>query len=242
MAAKPRWLLISMYFHDLSHGSSCTKTSSPNNIITTGDRALPTDNLSTGSSVTSWLIKSSGGLSPLQSFIFNLTAPGANPARQDAPHPHEALVDPTDSYIFVPDLGADLVRIFSINHNTSELTPSTPLVVPAGSGPRHGSFLVQGNSTYFYLISELGNTIVSYLVHYEESGLGFSKIFSSGTFGPNATVPVNTTSAETIVSVSLIPFVSISPSIYFHSASSRCLKNINNIIKPPLFLPFLACS
>lgn len=57
---------------------------------------------------------SSGGLEFLQNFPFTLTAPGTNPARQEAPHPHEALVDPTDSFIVVPDLGADLIRVFSI--------------------------------------------------------------------------------------------------------------------------------
>ncbi|TVY86954.1 putative 6-phosphogluconolactonase, partial [Lachnellula willkommii] len=67
-----------------------------------------------GSAVSSWTIQESGGLALLQNFQFTLSAPGTIPDRQDAPHPHEALVDPTDQFIVVPDLGADYIRVFSI--------------------------------------------------------------------------------------------------------------------------------
>jgi 6-phosphogluconolactonase (cycloisomerase 2 family) len=133
-------------------------------------------------------------------------------------------VDPTDSFIVVPDLGADLVRIFSINHETSELTPVEPFVVPAGSGPRHGAFLVQNDQTYFFLISELANTVVSYEVTYEPDFLNFTEIFSSGTLGDTA-VPARVTSAEILVSVSftVLWFISVKP---FH---------INNLLSHDLY-------
>ncbi|KAF4626368.1 hypothetical protein G7Y89_g11791 [Cudoniella acicularis] len=172
-----------------------------------------------GSALSTWNILPTGGLSPGQNFLFTLTKPGANPARQEAPHPHEALVDPTDSFIVVPDLGADLIRVFSIDKATSDLTEQTPFPVAAGSGPRHGAFLESAalkackkesygcmatsaqanNGTFFFLISELANTVTSYKVTYGEKSLGFEQVFQSGTYG-NQTTPVGAASAEAILS------------------------------------------
>ncbi|PVH82062.1 3-carboxymuconate cyclase-like protein-like protein [Cadophora sp. DSE1049] len=153
-----------------------------------------------GSAVSSWSIRSNGTLELLQALTFRLTAPGTNPQRQDAPHPHEALVDPTDSFIVVPDLGADLIRVFSIDKTSSLLTESTSFSTPAGSGPRHGAFLkAECGNTYFFLISELSNTIASYKVTYGEKSLSFEEVFVSGTYGPTAT-PAGAAAAEALIS------------------------------------------
>jgi 6-phosphogluconolactonase (cycloisomerase 2 family) len=157
---------------------------------------------SSGSAATSWSILPSGGLKSLQTFMFKLTAPGTNPSRQEAPHPHEVILDPTGSFIIVPDLGADLVRVFAIDPKTSLLTESTPFPVPAGSGPRHGTFLkADSGKTFFFLISELANTIASYEVEYSPAGLNFTNVFLSGTYG-NRTTPDGAAAAEAILSVS----------------------------------------
>jgi 6-phosphogluconolactonase (cycloisomerase 2 family) len=160
---------------------------------------------SSGSAATSWTILPSGGLKSLQTFMFKLTAPGTNPSRQDAPHPHEVILDPTDSYIVIPDLGADLVRVFCIDPETSLLTETTPFSVPAGSGPRHGTFLkTDSGKTFFFLISELANTIASYEVTYTGTGLNFTNVFLSGVYG-NQTTPTGAAAAEAILSVSHLP-------------------------------------
>jgi len=157
---------------------------------------------SSGSAATSWTILPSGGLEALQTFIFNLTTPGPNPDRQEAPHPHEVILDPTGTFIVVPDLGADLLRIFSIDPKTSLLTESIPFHVPAGSGPRHGTFLkTESGKMFFFLISELANTIASYEVEYYGHGLNFTNVFSSGIYG-NRTIPDGAAAAEAILSVS----------------------------------------
>jgi 6-phosphogluconolactonase (cycloisomerase 2 family) len=156
-----------------------------------------------GSSVTTYSILADGGLEPLQSFTFTLSAPGANPDRQEAPHPHEALIDPTDSFVIVPDLGADLVRIFAIDPSTSLLKESTPFSTHTGSGPRHGAFLVSGDETYFFLISELANTIASYKVTYGTDTLTLEEVFWSGVYGDQPT-PAGAAAAEASLSVSQI--------------------------------------
>jgi 6-phosphogluconolactonase (cycloisomerase 2 family) len=157
-----------------------------------------------GSALTSWNILPSGGVSLLQEFPFTLAHPGPNPVRQNAPHPHEALVDPTDSFILVPDLGADLVRVFSIDHATSRLTERTPYEAKPGSGPRHGSFLVVGDTTYFFLVTELGNTISTFKLTYGRDELKFTEVFVSGIFGDKP-VPAGTAAAENVLSVSKPP-------------------------------------
>jgi 6-phosphogluconolactonase (cycloisomerase 2 family) len=141
----------------------------------------------------------------MQTFMFKLTAPGTNPSRQEAPHPHEVILDPTGSFIVIPDLGADLVRVFTIDPKTSLLTETTPFSVPAGSGPRHGTFLkTDSGKTFFFLISELANTIASYEVAYTDAGLNFTNVFLSGTYGKQTT-PAGAAAAEAILSVSSHP-------------------------------------
>lgn len=140
----------------------------------------------------------------LEAFTFKLTAPGADPSRQDAPHPHEALLDPTGSFIVVPDLGADLVRIFKIDATTSRITESTPLVTPAGAGPRHGAFLKTGENTYFFLVGELDNNVRSYKVTYGMDLMTLDEVFTAGMYGDTPT-PAGAAAAEAIVSVSYSP-------------------------------------
>ncbi|KAJ0321359.1 hypothetical protein Brms1b_002716 [Colletotrichum noveboracense] len=136
----------------------------------------------------------------LQSWTYSLSQPGPKPA-QNAPHPHEAILDPTGEFVLVPDLGADLVRVFNINQETYELTPSTPLNAASGSGPRHARFLVVGKKTFFFLLAELGNTITSYEVTYnQDKTLEFKEVFVVGTHGPDNIVPAGAAAAEIHVS------------------------------------------
>ncbi|KAI9736113.1 MAG: hypothetical protein M1818_006289 [Claussenomyces sp. TS43310] len=152
-----------------------------------------------GSALTTWSISPSGALAPLQNFTFVLASP-SDDSRQDAPHPHETLIDPTDSFVLVPDLGADLVRIFSVDPSTSLLTESTPLVAPTGSGPRHAAFLVAGDQTYLFLVTELTSTLISYKVNYDTPGsLAFEEVMAIGIYGDNTTRS-DTFAAEVVVS------------------------------------------
>jgi 6-phosphogluconolactonase (cycloisomerase 2 family) len=136
-----------------------------------------------------------------------MSIPGPNTARQDAPHPHGVVVDPTGRFVVVPDLGADLVRIFYINPDTGHLEPTDPYVTAPGSGPRHGTFWTpkgsQKNTTevYFYLVHELNNRLSGFRVSYTRCGLHFSKFFEGSSFG-NGTAPAGSKAAEIAISVS----------------------------------------
>ncbi|KAK5047602.1 hypothetical protein LTR84_006699 [Exophiala bonariae] len=134
----------------------------------------------TGSSLTSYDLDGDGQFHFGESFTYSLSKPGPDAARQDSPHPHEAVTDPTGQYILVPDLGADLVRVYGIDFETLNLTELSPLNAPSGSGPRHAAFYnpysvaSEDATTFFYLITELTSTIITYSVTYLPNGGGLT--------------------------------------------------------------------
>ncbi|KAK6075642.1 extracellular aldonolactonase [Seiridium cupressi] len=162
----------------------------------------------TSSSFSAFSIADPAELKPLGNKGFPHSQHGPKP-QQDAPHPHQALLDPTGAFILVPDLGADLVRIFKISG--LDYTELDPLVVSSGSGPRHATFLATGDNIYMYLVSEIANTITGYNVTYINSSLHFDELFSISTHGPDGSVPNGTSAAE----------ITLSPDKRFLIVSSR---------------------
>jgi 6-phosphogluconolactonase (cycloisomerase 2 family) len=150
----------------------------------------------TGSTLQTYEISSSGkDIKLLQTFNFSTPGfkTGSIADRQEAPHPHETLIDPMEQYLLVPDLGADLVRIFGINQKTKQLLTKVPLKTTPGYGPRHGTFSLDkicGNYI-FYLVGELAGKVTAYRVYYEDSGLMFHEIASYGTLNPGKSFPLN---------------------------------------------------
>ncbi|TEY66779.1 hypothetical protein BOTCAL_0132g00120 [Botryotinia calthae] len=105
---------------------------------------------------------------PLQTFTYNLTIPGVDPEYESAPHPHEAITDPTESFVLVPDLGADLVRFYRIDQDTKLLEPLEPLKTPVGSGTRHANWLLANRLTAYEATYESNNTL-SFEVKFERT-------------------------------------------------------------------------
>ncbi|KAI0520821.1 Lactonase, 7-bladed beta-propeller-domain-containing protein [Xylaria bambusicola] len=141
-----------------------------------------------------------GGVELVQNETYTLEQPGAVPDRQDVPHPHQAILDPTARFVLVPDLGADLVRVYQADASSLKLTAITPLEVPPGAGPRHGAFKTAYNKTYFYLATELSNTIIGYEVVYNKNRtLGFSELFTIPLHGDDREIANTTGAAETLV-------------------------------------------
>jgi hypothetical protein len=98
------------------------------------------------------------------------------------------------------------VRIFRIDHSTSLLTELVPFKASPGSGPRHGAFLASGDATYFFLVSELGNTVTSYRVLYGSDSLSFKELSSSGIYGDRKT-PEGAAAAAALLTVSISPSI-----------------------------------
>jgi 6-phosphogluconolactonase (cycloisomerase 2 family) len=134
---------------------------------------------SQSSQVTTFKLPLNGG-QPLQTLKYTMSGMGAVPSRQDAPHPHHAIVDPTGDFIIFPDLGADLIRINKID-KTSGLLTECPSANPApGTGPRHGAFWTPAGATsrvrrgaegtILFVANELANTVSGWSVSYPAGG------------------------------------------------------------------------
>ena len=173
-----------------------------------GQRAIALAHYS-GAAVSSYLLNGGGKFDLNQELTFSLSEPGAVPDRQDAPHEHEAILDPTSQYVVVPDLGADLVRIFSYDKTTLKLKKLSPLEVTPGTGPRHAVFwnpsgvACESCPTYFYLVGELDSTVTGFAVEYlpNGGGLNFTQVSNATTYGL-LNVPEGNAPAEIQVTVS----------------------------------------
>jgi 6-phosphogluconolactonase (cycloisomerase 2 family) len=111
------------------------------------------------------------------------------------------VLDPTGKYIVIPDLGADLVRVYAFDADTLKVTALDSVEAKKGSGPRHAAFAVKDGKTFMYLITELDNTIVGYEVTYDSS-IQFNDLFTIGVHGEGKPVPDNAAASEVVVSVS----------------------------------------
>lgn len=168
--------------------------------------------ISSGSAITTYSIDPAKGyFNRSQTLTFTMPHPGPVPSRQDAPHIHQVLIDPTGRFLLAPDLGADVVRIFYINPTTGRLTEQQPLVASPGSGPRHGAFWAPGTggnssqSLRFFLVSELDNSITGYDVAYSPNGtMLFCQFYESNSFG-GANPPTGSKAAGIVISVCLLP-------------------------------------
>ena len=161
---------------------------------------------SAGRAVTAWNAPSDGNLSLIQTFIY--TSPTGPRPSQNVPHPHDAILDPTGNYIVVPDLGSDILRIYAFDHDTNHLTEIQHVETATGSGPRHGVFWTPsgkcalGDPLFFYVLSELDNTVTSFRVNYTLSGgIASEKVDVVSSFGTALTV-LHEVAAEIKVSMS----------------------------------------
>lgn len=88
-----------------------------------------------------------------------LTGQRAHP-RQEASHPHSAVVSPDGQWVVVADLGTDKVHTYRADAPT--WTEVSYIELPAASGPRHLAF--HPTRPYSYLLNELSNTVTA--LHY----------------------------------------------------------------------------
>jgi 6-phosphogluconolactonase (cycloisomerase 2 family) len=139
------------------------------------------------SSVSTFKLPLTNSSTPLQHLQYNMSAPGADPSRQEAPHPHHVFTDPTGAFLLSPDLGADLVRIFSINKNTGILTECPNIVSTPGNGPRHGTFYSGAGGRFLLIANELANTVSVYSFVYGGACPTFSLKQTLGTYPNNGT-------------------------------------------------------
>lgn len=86
----------------------------------------------------------------------------ANKERQEAPHPHCVILDRSNRYAFVADLGLDRVMIYNFDSKAGKLMPARQpwAQLNPGAGPRHFTF--HPNGRYAYVINELDSTLTAF--------------------------------------------------------------------------------
>ncbi|KAK8041497.1 3-carboxy-cis-cis-mucoante lactonizing enzyme [Apiospora phragmitis] len=137
------------------------------------------------STITTYKLPLSASSKPVQKLSWTMAQPGPRPDRQDKPHPHGAFLDPTKTFLVVPDLGADLTRIFKINKATGELTACPTAASLPGDGPRHGEFLETEAGLRYYSLNEVASSVGMYNVTYGADGgcLALDLVQTLSTFG-----------------------------------------------------------
>lgn len=162
-----------------------------------------------GNGFSTWNVANPSSIKNVQFQTY--TGSGPDKDRQEGPHPHEAVLDPTKKFLLVPDLGTDQVHVYTFDANTLKTTAQTALKAPAGSGPRHIAFAQKSGKTFMYLITELTSNIIGYEVTYS-NGIQFKQIFAHGVHGQGKPNVNGAFAAEIVVSVSL---ASLSLSVFF---------------------------
>lgn len=92
-----------------------------------------------GGSCAAFRLKPDGSLDARTAFVQH-KGNSVNPGRQKEPHAHCGTFDNSGKFAFVVDLGLDKVMVYNIDRETGALTATTPIQLPAGSGPRHIQF------------------------------------------------------------------------------------------------------
>ncbi len=103
-----------------------------------------------------------GSLNPYSQLI-QFTDSSINKTRQEKAHIHSTVFSPKNDYIFLPDLGADKIRVYKFDsNNLKPLIPIDDSIVNAvpGSGPRHFTF--HPNGKFAYCIEELSGMVSAY--------------------------------------------------------------------------------
>lgn len=82
-----------------------------------------------------------------------------NPQRQEGPHAHSIIVDPSGRRAFAADLGIDKIMIYRLDSEGARLAPNEPThgSVAPGGGPRHLAFHPTGR--FLYANNELTATV-----------------------------------------------------------------------------------
>jgi 6-phosphogluconolactonase len=83
--------------------------------------------------------------------------PGPVADRQEAAHAHFASLSPDNRFVYINDLGADKIHIYTLNAATGVLSPAGTYHAKPGIGPRTLHF--HRNGKIAYCVNELNSTV-----------------------------------------------------------------------------------
>jgi 6-phosphogluconolactonase len=132
-----------------------------------------------GGSLAMLPILSDGSLGPASQVIRHSGA-SIHPERQNSPHVHCILPDPTNQFAVAVDLGIDKLMIYRMDLEAGQLHEHAEVKLQEGSGPRH--LLFHPNDRTAYVICELNSTLVAY--RYDSEAGTFDELQSVRTLPP----------------------------------------------------------
>lgn len=113
-------------------------------------------------------INADGSLAPVCDMVQH-PGVGVSPKRQQGPRAHSIVVDPTNQYVFVADLGLDKVFTYRLDLIHGKLIHHAEFTTRPGSGPRH--LIFHPNGRFVYLLHELDGTLTALAYHAENGTL-----------------------------------------------------------------------
>jgi 6-phosphogluconolactonase len=126
-------------------------------VVSPDARMLVVTNYESGT-LAIWRLAADGSLVGTAQLI-RLTGSNSAPDRQEPAHPHQVTF--SEGLAYVVDLGAELVRIFTVSEAESPagmLSPLRDVATPAGTGPRHLVTLPSGEVA---ISGELAGTVLT---------------------------------------------------------------------------------
>ena len=161
-----------------------------------------------GGSIETLPIGNDGSLGAPVSFVQH-TGSSVNRDRQKEPHAHQILVDPTNHFAYVADLGLDKVMIYRFDAAKHTLAAASPASAPLkpGAGPRHMAISAKGG--FVYVINELNCTIAVF--HRDAASGGLTEVQTVSSLPPGVSQEKGFSTAE----------IALSPSGSFLYGSNR---------------------
>lgn len=116
---------------------------------------------------------------------------GPNLKRQEAAHAHSANFTPDGKYMYVCDLGTDMIYAYTVDPDSAKIHRAygMNITAPAGSGPRHMVFSPDGQ--YAYVACELDNEVLTL----KKEGEGYVVVDRTDALNPDFDIPTNYPSA-----------------------------------------------
>src|SRR5204863_1074265 len=102
-------------------------------------------------------VGANGALDPAAQVVQH-TGKGPNAERQEAPHAHCILADPSNRFVLAADLGADRVFVYRLDGKLVHVEGGDAVMRP-GAGPRHIAF--HPTLPLVYVANELDSTVAT---------------------------------------------------------------------------------
>ena len=113
------------------------------------------------------------------------TVHGPNPQRQESAHAHFASFSPDNRFVYVNDLGGDMIHIYTFSTETAELKSAGAYHSAPGVGPRTLHFHPNGHIAY--CMNEMASSVD--VLKWNKSDGSLTRIDTVHLLPPNAPIP-----------------------------------------------------